>query len=88
MRKLDKEFSIKVNFVFKELLDNQSTNLRKLNLVLGYLRRIHYTSYYQGEIALTEEKLMAKCGPSFKRQDDLITQQARENYKPTEEDYR
>jgi len=88
VRKLDKEFSIKVNSVFKELLNNQPTNLRKLNLVLGYLRRIHYTSYYQGEIALTEEKLMAKCGPCFKRQNGLTTQEARENYKPTEQDYR
>jgi len=88
VKKMDKEFNINVNTVFERLLENQHTNLLKLNLVLGYLQRIHYTSYYQGEVALTEEKLMAKCGPSFKRESVLNTQEARENYKPTEEDYR
>merc|ERR1719319_1939157 len=70
-----------------DLLANQPSNLHKLNLVLAYLRKVHFTCYYSGETALTEERLIALCGPTFERA-ALPADENWDTYKPTDEDYR
>jgi len=86
VRKFEGEFNIQENIIFDKLVKDQPTNLLKLNLVLSYLRRVHYTCYYQGVASLTEQKLISHCGPSFDRDRSLKGQEEREAYKPTEYD--
>jgi len=87
VKKLDKEKGVKKNPVLDTLLANQPSNLRKLNLVLAYLRRVHFTCYYSGETGLTEEQMITMAGPCWERV-DLPAEEDWDTYKPSDQDYR
>jgi len=85
-RKLDRDFGIENNPALAvDLLTGLKLNLRRLNYLLAYIRRVHFTCYYSGETCLTEERLFSNCGPYYQRE-TLKQWKSWETTDPTEED--
>lgn len=66
-RKFDAEAGIVDNPLLKESLLAQLSPIRRLNLMLLYLRKIHFLCYYCGKHFLSEEHLFARCSGMHER---------------------
>merc|ERR1719206_719417 len=65
--KFDAEACITNNPLFTDAVLGALCEIRKLNLVLLYLRRIHFLCYYCGKHFLSEEHLFARCSAMHER---------------------
>jgi len=66
-RKFDAEAGILDNPLLNEAMLKELSEIRRLNLVLLYLRRIHFLCYYCGKHFLSEEHLFARCSAMHER---------------------
>jgi len=66
-KKFDEEAGIKNNPLLREELLSKLCEIRRLNLLLLYLRRIHFLCYYCGKHFLSEEHMFARCSGTHER---------------------
>ena len=65
--KFDEEAGIKNNPLLRDDLLSKLSEIRKLNLLLLYLRKIHFLCYYCGKHFLSEEHMFARCSGTHER---------------------
>eukprot|EP01083_Nonionella_stella_P120745 362097_1 len=66
-KKFDQEAGIKNSPLLNEKLLSNVSEMQRLNVLLLYLRRIHFLCYYCGKHFLSEEHMFARCSGTHER---------------------
>mmetsp|Transcript_14398 Transcript_14398/g.25896 ORF Transcript_14398/g.25896 Transcript_14398/m.25896 type:complete len:488 (+) Transcript_14398:123-1586(+) len=67
-RKLDQEFEVEDSFFFAEdILHPKLPEIKRLNMVIEYLRHVHLYSYYTAQAFVSKEHMIKNTGESFER---------------------